>query len=247
MQNILQQITKDVIGIFGFLLSIGGMLFCAYYSITTIIKIVRIKFTQTSQIGALPSEGQVEIIGKAEDKTINSPVAKKACVWWRIEVEKRGYMRDVGTYWSTIYTETSTEPFYVNDSTGRVMILPDKNIDVILNSGRGRSFENGLRKWHISHSTKILDEFGIKPTNFLGMKRKLRVIETVIEPGEQLYVLGKVKFENGVKRIGSKFGAPLIIGFNSQERPLQMISFRLFIAMLFFMVFLFMIPMVLTR
>ena len=69
-----------------------GLCFLVWFifSFSTIKEIIRIRGTTTvNAIGALPSEGSVEIIGRAGGTTIVSPITKTDCILWKVEVSER--------------------------------------------------------------------------------------------------------------------------------------------------------------
>src|ERR1700690_2696760 len=63
---------------------------------------IRIRRTPTYNITALPPEGLVEVVGKAEQNNSNSPITQTACVFWQVQVEE---LQSSGksSHWVTIY------------------------------------------------------------------------------------------------------------------------------------------------
>jgi hypothetical protein len=85
-----------------------------------------------------------------------------------------------------------------------------------------------------------LEGLGIKTTNFLGFNRSLRVFETYIQAGEQIYVHGYVNYDNGVKQIASGKGMSPIISDQSEKSVLTKLYWRvaiigIFVAFISFM------------
>jgi hypothetical protein len=189
-------------------------------------KIVSILQTPTENIGALPTEGLVEITGSAGGQTIQSPISRSACVFWQVVIqEKRSSGK--GSHWATIYKKLSDGAFEVSDMTGRVQVLADPKSELILNSdvhsaSNFYNFDAGLQS--------TLEGLGINTTGFLGFNRTLRVFEMYIQTGEQIYVHGYVNYDNGVKQIASGNGMALIISDQSEKSVLTKLYWRVAIA-----------------
>ena len=193
-------------------------------------KIIGILQTPTENIGALPTEGLVEISGKAGGQTIQSPISRSACVFWQLEVKERRRSSKGGSHWATILKQLSDGAFEVSDGTGRVMVLADPKSELILNSdvqSSSGSYEYG------PDIQSTLEGLGIKTTNFLGFNRTLRVYERYLVAGEQVYVHGYVNYDNGVKTIASGKGISPIISDQSEKSILNRLAWRVGVASLF--------------
>ena len=120
----------------------------------------------TSKIRSIPM-GIVEIKGKALQKyPLESKLNAVKCVYYKYKIEKlvaSGFGRNRRSSWKVISQGQSITPFYVEDSTGKVLIEPF-NCESVLK-----------RKYYYSDGM------------FEGAKR---YSEWYIEPGEELYVLG---------------------------------------------------------
>jgi len=213
-------------GLLFFLLSIVGIAYCLSRAIKIMIGIIRVHCIDGTSIGALPSSGQVKVIGKAEKQAIYSPIAQKSCVWWRIEVQKE-QGDEYGSAWTTFHKETSMEPLEINDGTGKIKIFPEPSTNFII-------YENPKREIFLNESSNVgviyfLEKAGVKPTNFLGIKRKLQVVETIIEAGENFYIWGEVQHRNAIKMIVSKPSLPLIISIPNGKQLLRLLYFYCFL------------------
>lgn len=133
--------------------------------------------------------GLVEVQGLAQiySEALISPFSKSECVYYSYKVEEErgsGKRRS----WVTIASFSSSDPFYLQDETGRIEIRPqgattklkiDQNFrtSFFFNDKNEQLFIEGLQN------------LGITYTGLFGSK-KLRCQETYIAPKDRLYVLG---------------------------------------------------------
>jgi hypothetical protein len=117
--------------------------------------------------------GLVEVKGAARPKAVlKSPVTMTECVYYRYKIEK--YVRSgKSSHWSVVDEGASTNYFYVEDDTGKVLADPTE-ADVRI----GRDYQ-----WT-----------GIKPGTGWGIfgGDKMRYSEWWIIEGEPVYVIGTV-------------------------------------------------------
>ncbi len=177
-------------------------------SIPSIIKIIRIWRTPTTWISALPPEGPVEVMGKVGEKTILSPVTKTACAAYMLEVQQYKRSRN-SAGWRTISKTRSKEPFDIDDETGVVQIDPS-GAELMVS---GESFDDTLD----AEQKAALESLGIKTTGFLGFEKTLRVIEHLVLPQQEIYVIGMLQPGFGKKRIAGEGSIPLIISDSSER------------------------------
>jgi hypothetical protein len=93
------------------------------------IKVARlIEDMPTSRIRSA-AQGYVELTGRglALDGVQNfGPLTKRPCVWWRYRVSKKQQTgRNRSDTWRVVASGTSTQPFLLDDGTGRCMVRPD--------------------------------------------------------------------------------------------------------------------------
>ncbi len=84
-----------------------------------------IEDTPTSRVRSA-AQGYVELNGRclpAADSHNRAPLTGIPCAWWRYKIERRGY-NGRSRSWSTVDSGTSTEPFLLDDGTGRCLIDP---------------------------------------------------------------------------------------------------------------------------
>jgi hypothetical protein len=114
---------------FKFWLIVAGLAAGAVYSFWYTFKAWRknrvIEDTPTSRVRSA-AQGYVELSGQGilpADSHNRGPLSGIPCAWWRYKVEERssaGRSRS----WSTVDSDTSTEPFLLDDGTGQCLIDP---------------------------------------------------------------------------------------------------------------------------
>ena len=140
----------------------------------------------TSTIRSL-ALGLVEISGQAqpEDRLLSSPFRGHPCVFYSYAVEER-----VGSgkhaRWEPIAKGTSEQPFFVRDTTGRVLVVPF-GAELILQEER--IVRNDWLGALSPTTVAGLQRLGITTERWLGTKT-LRCRESFIPQDEQVYVLG---------------------------------------------------------
>lgn len=140
----------------------------------------------TSTIRSL-ALGLVEISGRVqpEDQVLSSPFSGFPCVFYTYVVEER-----VGsgkhTRWEAIAKGTSEQPFFVSDTTGRVLVVP---LDAELILQDERVVRNDWLGALPLTTIAGLNRLGISTERWLGSKT-LRCRESFIPPDMQIYVLG---------------------------------------------------------
>ena len=202
--------------------ALGGLLGVAF-SYGELGKIIRMFRTPTGEIGALPMDEQVEILGKADSEvTVNSPITKQTCVLWQVEVsEKRGSGKR--SRWVTVYNNISTKSFDVYDGTGKVQIYPNRLTELILRDDVRKS--SGIFTSFDEQIQTALKDLGMDTKGSL-FNKNMRVYERYIEQGDQIYVLGKAFYKNGIKMMDGE-SSPLIVSDQSELRLLGKFFWRI--------------------
>lgn len=208
--------------------AVGGLLGMAL-SYGELGKIIRIIRTPTSEIGALPLDEQVEIVGKADSEaTLTSPITKQTCVLWQVEVSEK---RRSGKHsrWVTVYSNTSTNSFDVYDGTGKVQIYPNRLTEIILHNDVRKS--SGIFTSLDEQMQAALKDLGVEAKGSL-FNKTIRVHERYIEQGDQIYVLGKTFTKNGIRMMDGE-SSPLIVSDHSELRLLGTLFWRVVMSALF--------------
>jgi Zn-finger nucleic acid-binding protein len=149
----------------------------------------------TSTIHSL-ALGLVEISGHAqpEEGLLSSPFGGLPCVFYSYAVEERvGSGRNAR--WKTIAKGTSEQPFFVSDTTGRVLVVP-LGAELILPDERTfrSNWPGALPPTTIDGLTRL----GISTERWVGNKT-LRCRESFILPEERVYILGTAHERLGAK------------------------------------------------
>jgi hypothetical protein len=178
------------------------------WSFPTIRKIIRIWRTPIFNIGTLPSEGLVEIIGRAEQENVTSPISQKKCVAWMVEIQQEFQARG-SLYWDTILRKTSFDPFELSDGTGKVWGNPT-NADMI-SRNNNKVEEVGWFHALKPDARNTITLWGIETKGILGSEKKFKIRESRVSKGEDIFILGVIGINNGQKQIIKAHGSPAII------------------------------------
>ncbi|MEO8339216.1 MAG: GIDE domain-containing protein [Nitrospirota bacterium] len=165
----------------------------------------------TSRIRSL-ALGLVEIRGLAQpaEHLLSSPFSGFSCVLFSYAVEEH-LGSGKRARWETIAKGTSEQPFFVRDTTERVLVIP-LGAELILPTER--TYRNNWRGALPPTAIDGLNRLGITTEAWIGNKT-LRCRESFIQPEEQVYVLGTAQEHLGAtERVGNS--ARLYIG-NSQD------------------------------
>ncbi len=133
----------------------------------------------TSKVRSL-AMGLVEVSGQAQPKVLlKSPITATQCVYYRYLIERRE-RRGKSDQWVVVGQGASTNFFYVDDGTGRILVDPVEA-------------EIHLEKDYTYTGTEFNDRlssgFGLRAGNW---GQRMRYTEWYIVPGDHVYVMGTV-------------------------------------------------------
>jgi Zn-finger nucleic acid-binding protein len=152
--------------------------------------------------------GLVEVRGRAapERELLRAPFSGMPCVLFSYTVEE---LRTSGkrSRWDAIAEGTSREPFYVNDDTGRVLVVP---FDAQLMLPNHRTTRSNCAAALPEEISLGLLKLGIAVNGWFGEKT-IRCSETFILPDEQVYVMGTAQELRGAVE-GAENAARLYLG-----------------------------------
>jgi hypothetical protein len=175
--------------------------------------------TPTSPVRSLPL-GFVEVTGTAEPdgQPLSSPFAQTPCVYYEFHVQE---YRGSGSSrrWVTLTEDRSTEPFYLRDATGRVLVVP------MGASARIRRAETFSHTWPDDlpdEMRRVFRHLNMPTASWLG-PRRVRFRERVIGVGECLYVLGTAQ-ENPAGALHAADTSRLYIGAAPGDRPFMIVD-----------------------
>jgi hypothetical protein len=164
-------------------------------------KKAKIASTETTQIRNL-GPGTVEVKGAAhptdDGSVLRSPIARADALATYVSVERYssggGGETGGGGSWKTIYEDTQSVPMLVDDGTGEIRVeLPE---DGALNVERDRTRVGGgdeppERIRRFVEREEAVDEATRHDLGLLSTGERRRYSEGMIEPGEDVYVLGR--------------------------------------------------------
>lgn len=149
-----------------------------------------IEDTPTSKIRSAP-QGYVELQGKArlmDGPPIVAPLSGLPCVWYRYRIEEEQVVqtqRGSERRWTRVDEGESTELFWLEDSTGRIVIDPEG----------AEVTPKGKDTWH-SHAGAVLRGRPAPVAGYLSSHRsgnRHRFTEWRLAPGQRLYAIGMLK------------------------------------------------------
>jgi len=145
-----------------------------------------IENTPTSTIRGL-AMGLVELTGKAEKiKTFRAPFSGSECVFYRYTVERYQSSGRSGRWVLIASGDSQYCPFYLNDGTGKIMLLP-QGAELIMPVNY--EFKTGLGKSLPDNLVDFMDGNGLTHRGIFG-NYSLWFKEWFIVPDETVYVLG---------------------------------------------------------
>ena len=187
----------------------------------------------TSPVRSL-AVGLVEVSGHArpERELLRAPFSGMPCVLFSYQVEER---RESGkdARWETIAQGTSEEPFFVQDTTGQVLVVP---FDAQLILPDNRTTRNNWLGTLPEPTILGLLKLGIAVDGWFGEKT-IRCSEACILPEETVYVLGTAQENRGAADstdnsarlyIGSSRDNEFIISDRSEKELLSRLRWQVF-------------------
>jgi len=143
----------------------------------------------TSPIRSL-AMGQVEITGQVkcwENTFLISPFSQKDTVYYQYAIDE---LRSSGknSHWVTIKQDTQCVHFLLRDNTGAVLVSPKQaKIDI----PKSFEYQSDWRQDPPASIQRFLKRNNISFEGPLfGLNKTMRYREKIIQPGDQLYILG---------------------------------------------------------
>ncbi len=149
-----------------------------------------IEDTPTSKVRSAP-QGYVELRGKArlmDGPPIVAPLSGLPCVWYRYRIEEEQTVQGQGgteRRWTKVDEGESTDLFWLEDSTGRVVIDPEG----------AEVTPKGKDTWR-SHAGAVLRGQPAPVASYLASHRsgnRRRFTEWRLAPGQRLFAIGMLK------------------------------------------------------
>jgi hypothetical protein len=135
--------------------------------------------TPTARVETAP-QGYVEVSGRGAartDRSLHCPLTSTPCLWYRYRIEcrrtdSRGERK--GSSWSTVELEQSREAFWLEDATGRCLVVP-----------AGAEITPTVRKRWYGDSARPEGAATLS-----ALFAKFRYTEELLLPGGDIHVLG---------------------------------------------------------
>lgn len=131
----------------------------------------------------------VKVKGQAKfvKQPLIAPLSGRECVFYQILVEKKSGKNG----WSTLINETRTEDFFI-ESRGEMAIVKSAiaNSNRIIFLEKDKKMKSGFYNDANHRLEAYLKTKGEKSTNLLGFNRSMRYQEGIIEPSEEVTVMG---------------------------------------------------------
>jgi len=246
-QPVSQEITKDYregigfVGAFG--LIFGVPIFVYGLKNMKKKKLMESFPTSTSKISSLEI-GTREIKGKVvpcKSEIMKSPFSNRDCVGVKIIIEV--FQTGEGSAWHKVKTLVRGIEFFLQDDTGMVLVdLRGAELDIPssyeFESGSGEdppsNFVNFLRKYNVN-----LERYGYRTLSqrakffftwvyeeSLGRNKPRRYLESIIKPGDELYVLGRADVNPNFREGDAEHGVQDLMMQQSHNPKIYFISTR---------------------
>lgn len=171
----------------------------------------------TSPIGRVYNQlAEVKGTTMEGDVPLKSPITQEPCIYYSVKIERYQSSGRSGR-WVTEHQESSTEPIYIEDSTGRARILPQAATAEFEKDFQQQSGGLGGDEFP-AHIKSYLQRAGVDEKGFLGLRPRLRCEEIFLKPGEQLYVLGWGSKKDDVVEFSARDSEPFIISDFSEQK-----------------------------
>ncbi|MBI5366532.1 MAG: hypothetical protein HZA54_05815 [Planctomycetes bacterium] len=163
--------------------------------------------TRTSPIGSCRG-GFAELKGAVVAiDTVTAPFSEKPCVYCEYKVEEYRSRGKHGS-WITLRRNREMVDFLLDDGSGRALVrLREAELSLTRDAAGGSgTFDNPTPR-----ETAFLQRLGIDPQGTFGFNRPLRYSETILEAGDELYVLGSVRPVERRDAVAADLGARLVV------------------------------------
>ncbi len=176
-------------------------------------KAKRMRDIPTSKIGEI-TDGYREIKGRvaAADraKMLTAPLSGKRCVYYKFKVSQASEGD------GTVISDVRGAVCCVDDDTG-VASIDLKGAELVLDFDRIEASGTGRTNRPDSEFKAILAKYNETNVGLFGGERALGYYETILEEGDELYVLGPVKVIEGRVCFKATGGQRLIVSEKSER------------------------------
>lgn len=123
------------------------------------------------------------------DEALEAPLTHRACVYYLATIDEG---RGEHTRWHEVAREERYVDFVIDDGTAKLRVcMSVPRVAVVHDThSRSGSFDDANER-----EEALLRRHGLRSTDLLGLNRPIRYTEGVIEPGEEVTALGRVRSE----------------------------------------------------
>jgi hypothetical protein len=186
---------------------------CFFWGQTNLRKAKRIEDTPTSPIRNV-GEGFVEVKGTVRGKSaLESPLSKKACVYYRFHVEEH-VRRGRSSYWRTVVDDKQDGGCLIEDASLAAIGVNLLAAELVLEPdthARSGMFNDAAPELEAT----LQERYG-KSSQGWVFNKTMRYTETMLEEGDEVYVLGTA-VRRGSDSIIDKEGDLFIVSDKSEE------------------------------
>lgn len=190
---------------------IAIVFFVVFFSQKAIVK-RKLKKANSKRISRFRTGDTAKVIGKLTfiEQPLIAPLSKRKCAYYQLHVEQ---MKTSGknTSWKTLIKEEQYTTFLIEDA-GFYAIIRMNNLQSYV--VRDRKYSSGFLRDATQNLESVLNSRGYSSEGLLGLNKKLRYSEAVLEEGETIAVFGK-----GVWKSAKELGLP-----NSYNRVLEIMA-----------------------
>ncbi len=180
------QVSLDAVVVLGLLFMLGLYLVYRGFRTYQIGRAIRDTATETVRAVAV---GRTELVGEVTpaDTVLSTPFTEGECVYATYRIEEEREDEDGNTSWATIDHDTWVTDFVLDDGTGAVRVAPEIDARYEISDANTASFVVPPQRSEPSSVARFLEQVSeVEPTD----RETRRYVESVIPPGEEVYVLG---------------------------------------------------------
>lgn len=179
-------------------LAIGGLVVAAALRATYFSehaqRVRELQNVDVTRIADAVNGDVVRIVGVLRERgeLLRAPLTGRACAFFDVRVEEL-VSRGKSTSWIERINEMGSQPFVLEDESGRALVETKRFVCAVV---RDTNLRSGTFHDAQPEMEALLGRHGQESTNTLGLNRSLRYTEGVLEPGERVTVLGRARWED---------------------------------------------------
>lgn len=187
-----------IIGTITLLLIIG--IISIFFSKKTIIK-RKLRRAPLKSIPSFRNGDLAKIVGSVElvDPPLKSPLSQRSCCYFHVVVEQL-VNSGKNHRWKKIIDVEKHNKYVLHQQGSYAYVNPEKLKSYLV---QDKNYTSGIFNEPDENLLKFLREYGYESKGFLGINKRFRYKEGVLEKGEKVAVLGQGQWEEA-----SQFGLP---------------------------------------